>query len=179
MLKDCFTIAPHDWGQMLQEVLQRKILHYFILSWLGSEAFGTSFYLGNPDPLVFHVPQKFFDCLQQRISVSSKKKRLPNSSTAFVRKDALPLGTFTKYTWNIMNILHVKQIFDTPMVSAFYSGLELKHNPNGFLMILSFVHNLILWLSLRTLTKLYIIANLEFQCNVVKLLILFQITQPM
>lgn len=69
---------------------------------------------GNPDPLVFHVPQKFFDCLQQRISSSSKKKRLPNHATAFVRKEALPLGTFTKYTWNITNIQHVKQIFDTP-----------------------------------------------------------------
>lgn len=29
------------------------------------------------------------------------------------RKDALPLGTFTKFTWHITNVLHVKQIFDT------------------------------------------------------------------
>ncbi|KAH3856108.1 uncharacterized protein C2orf42-like [Dreissena polymorpha] len=69
---------------------------------------------GNPDPLVFHAPQVFFDCLQQRISHGCKKKRLPNFTTAFVRKDALPLGTFTKYTWHIINIIHVKQIFDTP-----------------------------------------------------------------
>ena len=69
--------------------------------------------IGNPDPLVFHAPQKFFDCVQQRISAGNKKKRLPNSTTGFVRKDALPLGTFTKYTWHITNILHVKQIFDT------------------------------------------------------------------
>ncbi|XP_077992498.1 uncharacterized protein C2orf42-like [Glandiceps talaboti] len=68
---------------------------------------------GNPEPLVFHVPQKFFDLLQQRISTGSKKKRLPNSTTAFIRKDALPLGTFSKYTWHINNIIHVKQIFDT------------------------------------------------------------------
>ncbi|KAJ6653242.1 hypothetical protein lerEdw1_009406 [Lerista edwardsae] len=33
---------------------------------------------------------------------------------AFVRRDALPLGTFSKYTWQITNILQVKQIFDTP-----------------------------------------------------------------
>ena len=72
---------------------------------------------GNPDPLVFHVPQVFFDTLQQRISAGSKKKRLPNSTTAFVRKDALPLGTFSKYTWHLTNVLHVKQIFDTPEVS--------------------------------------------------------------
>ncbi|PVD30302.1 hypothetical protein C0Q70_09566 [Pomacea canaliculata] len=69
---------------------------------------------GNPDPLVFHAPQFMFDCLQQRISAGSKKKRLPNYTTGFVRRDALPLGTFTKYTWHITNILHVKQIFDTP-----------------------------------------------------------------
>ncbi|XP_056669450.1 uncharacterized protein C2orf42 homolog isoform X6 [Monodelphis domestica] len=69
---------------------------------------------GKPEPLVFHIPQSFFDALQQRISVGSAKKRLPNSTTAFVRKDALPLGTFSKYTWHITNILQVKQILDTP-----------------------------------------------------------------
>ncbi|XP_063301660.1 uncharacterized protein C2orf42 homolog isoform X2 [Pelobates fuscus] len=69
---------------------------------------------GKPEPLVFHIPQSFFDALQQRLSMGSTRKRLPNSTTAFVRKDALPLGTFTKYTWLITNILHVKQIFDTP-----------------------------------------------------------------
>ncbi|ELU13840.1 hypothetical protein CAPTEDRAFT_18678 [Capitella teleta] len=69
---------------------------------------------GSPDPLVFHSPQKFFDILQHRISTGNRKRRLPNSTTGFIRKDALPLGTFTKYTWHITNILHVKQIFDTP-----------------------------------------------------------------
>lgn len=78
-----------------------------------------NFFTGNPDPLVFHAPQIFFDCLQQRISCGCKKKRLPNFTTAFVRKDALPLGTFTKYTWHITNILHVKQIFDTPEVDIY------------------------------------------------------------
>ncbi|XP_074020185.1 LOW QUALITY PROTEIN: uncharacterized protein C2orf42 homolog [Numenius arquata] len=69
---------------------------------------------GKPEPLVFHIPQAFFEALQQRISSGSTKKRLPNSTTAFVRKDALPLGTFSKYTWHITNVLQVKQIFDTP-----------------------------------------------------------------
>ncbi|XP_071480093.1 uncharacterized protein C2orf42-like, partial [Diadema antillarum] len=69
---------------------------------------------GCPEPLVFHIPQVFFDVLQQRISSGSRKKRLPNSTVAFVRKDALPLGTFTKYTWQLTSIIHVKQIFDTP-----------------------------------------------------------------
>ena len=69
---------------------------------------------GHPEPLVFHAPQMFFDCLRERISGGSKKKRLPNSTISFVRKDALPLGSFTKHTWVITNVLHVKQIFDTP-----------------------------------------------------------------
>lgn len=71
---------------------------------------------GKPDPLVFHVPQIFFDCLRERISCGGKKKRLPNSTTAFVRKDGVPLGTFTKYTWQITNILHVKSIFETAIM---------------------------------------------------------------
>lgn len=71
---------------------------------------------GKPDPLVFHVPQIFFDCLRERISCGGKKKRLPNSTTAFVRKDGVPLGTFTKYTWQITNILHVKSIFETSLI---------------------------------------------------------------
>ncbi|KAG8440882.1 hypothetical protein GDO86_006570 [Hymenochirus boettgeri] len=68
---------------------------------------------GKPEPLVFHIPQSFFDTLQQRISMGNARKRLPNFTTTFVRKDALPLGTFAKYTWHITNISHVKQIFDT------------------------------------------------------------------
>ena len=69
---------------------------------------------GHPEPLVFHAPQMFFDCLRERISGGAKKKRLPNSTISFIRKDALPLGSFTKHTWIITNVLHVKQIFDTP-----------------------------------------------------------------
>ncbi|GLV32368.1 uncharacterized protein CBL_00923 [Carabus blaptoides fortunei] len=71
---------------------------------------------GKPDALIFHVPQVFFDCLRERISFGGSKKRLPNYTSAFIRKDAIPIGTFTKYTWHITNILHVKQIFETPLI---------------------------------------------------------------
>lgn len=71
---------------------------------------------GKPDPLVFHIPQNFFDCLRERISCGGRKKRLPNSTTAFIRRHSLPIGTFTKYTWNITNIIQVKQIFETPLM---------------------------------------------------------------
>lgn len=44
---------------------------------------------------------------------------------AFVRRDALPLGTFSKYTWQITNILQVKQIFDTPEVRPACSSVPI------------------------------------------------------
>ncbi|XP_043939061.1 uncharacterized protein C2orf42 homolog isoform X2 [Protopterus annectens] len=88
------------------------------LDWLASateQINQTMHYQFNdkPEPLVFHIPHSFFDALQQRISMGSTKKRLPNSTEAFIRKDSLPLGTFSKYTWQITSILQVKQIFDT------------------------------------------------------------------
>ncbi|XP_030004685.1 uncharacterized protein C2orf42 homolog isoform X2 [Sphaeramia orbicularis] len=72
---------------------------------------------GKPDPLVYHIPQEFFNALQHRLSLGSKKRRLPNFTTAFVRNDGLPLGSFSKYTWHITNPMQVKRIFDTPELS--------------------------------------------------------------
>ncbi|XP_069558328.1 uncharacterized protein C2orf42 homolog isoform X1 [Brachyistius frenatus] len=69
---------------------------------------------GKPQPLVYHIPQDFFNALQQRLSLGSKKRRLPNLTTALVRNDGLPFGSFSKYTWNITNLTQVKRIFDTP-----------------------------------------------------------------
>ncbi|TKS84916.1 hypothetical protein D9C73_018316 [Collichthys lucidus] len=69
---------------------------------------------GKPQPLVYHVPQEFFNALQHRLSLGSKKKRLPNFTTAFARNDGLPPGSFSKYTWHITNLMQVKRIFDTP-----------------------------------------------------------------
>ena len=48
--------------------------------------------------------------------VVQKKKRLPTSTTVFERRDAPPKGVFTKYSWNIANLMQVKQILDTPSV---------------------------------------------------------------
>ncbi|KAM4528042.1 uncharacterized protein C2orf42 homolog [Odontesthes bonariensis] len=69
---------------------------------------------GKPQPLVYHIPQEYFNALQQRLSLGSKKRRLPNFTTAFVRNDGLPLGSFSKYTWHITSLQQVKRIFDTP-----------------------------------------------------------------
>ncbi|KAM9840944.1 uncharacterized protein C2orf42 homolog [Aulostomus maculatus] len=69
---------------------------------------------GKPEPLVYHIPQEFFNALQHRLSLGSKKRRLPNFTTLFVRNDGLPLGSFSKYTWHITNLMQVKRIFDTP-----------------------------------------------------------------
>ncbi|MGH0184497.1 UNVERIFIED_CONTAM: hypothetical protein FKN15_015105 [Acipenser sinensis] len=86
---------------------------------------------GKPEPLVFHIPQSFFEALQQRISAGNKK-RLPNSTTAFVRRDALPLGSFSKYSWHVHNILQVKQIFDTPEVPLEVTQSFVKNSDGSF-----------------------------------------------
>ncbi|XP_017296831.1 uncharacterized protein C2orf42 homolog isoform X3 [Kryptolebias marmoratus] len=80
--------------------------------------------------LVYHIPQEFFNALQQRLSLGSKKRRLPNFTTAFVRNDGLPLGSFSKYTWHITNLLHVKRIFDTPELPLEITQSFVK-NANG------------------------------------------------
>lgn len=104
------------------ESVDENMINQPFINWLASitERINQTMHFqfnGKPDPLVFHVPQIFFECLRERISCGAKKKRLPNSTTSFVRKDGVPLGTFTKYTWQITNILHVKSIFETPLIS--------------------------------------------------------------
>jgi len=112
-------------------------VHLSFHGWLGSvtERINQTMHYqfdGHPEPLVFHAPQVFFDCLRERISLGSRKKRLPNSTTAFVRKDALPLGTFTKYTWAIVSILHVKQIFDTPQLALEVTRSFLENKDGSY-----------------------------------------------
>ena len=72
---------------------------------------------GTPQPLTFQAPQFFFECLQQRISAGARKRRLPNLPKAYLRTELPPFGQFTKYTWQITNLAHVQQIFETPSVS--------------------------------------------------------------
>lgn len=103
------------------EPVDENTTNFSFLQWLASvtERINQTMHFqfnGKPDPLVFHIPQEFFDCLRERISCKGKRKRLPNYTTAFIRKDALPMGTFTKYTWHITNIIHVKHIFETPLM---------------------------------------------------------------
>lgn len=59
--------------------------------------------------------------------VASAKKRLPNSTMVFVKRDSLPLGTFTKYTWHITNIMLVKKIFETSLVPLKISRSFIKN----------------------------------------------------
>ncbi len=80
---------------------------------------------GRSNTLTFRIPTMFFDCLQERIALTTsnintenRKFRMPNITQEIERKDVPPLGIFIKYTWNIYNILHVKSIFDTNIVSV-------------------------------------------------------------
>lgn len=60
------------------------------------------------------------------------KKRLPNSTTVFFKRDSRPLGTFTKYTWRITNILLVKKIFETNLVPLKISRSFIKNADNSY-----------------------------------------------
>ncbi|XP_034193232.1 uncharacterized protein C2orf42 homolog isoform X2 [Osmia lignaria lignaria] len=88
---------------------------------------------GKPDPLVFHVPQIFFDCLRERISCGGKKKRLPNSTTAFVRKDGVPLEITRSFVQNADGTYELYKREETEMDrykktnnNALIKPLELK-----------------------------------------------------
>uniref|UniRef100_A0A3Q0SD48 Chromosome 2 open reading frame 42 n=1 Tax=Amphilophus citrinellus TaxID=61819 RepID=A0A3Q0SD48_AMPCI len=93
------TIGFHQWLAGVTERIHQTMHYQFD---------------GKPEPLVYHIPQDFFNALQQRLSLGSKKRRLPNFTTAFVRNDGLPQSSFSKYTWHITNLMQVKRIFDTP-----------------------------------------------------------------
>ncbi|XP_065352497.1 uncharacterized protein C2orf42 homolog [Cloeon dipterum] len=95
---------------------------YAFMEWLASvtERLNETMHYetsGKPDPLVFHVPQVFFDCLKERICNGGKKKRIPAVTTVNRLLSSTPRSSnFVKYTWHITNIIHVKKIFDTPAV---------------------------------------------------------------
>ncbi|XP_019937219.2 uncharacterized protein C2orf42 homolog isoform X2 [Paralichthys olivaceus] len=93
------TLGFHQWLASVTERIHQTMHYQFD---------------GKPQPLVYHIPQEFFNALQHRLSLGSKKRRLPNFTTAFVRNDGLPLGSFSKYTWHITNLMQVKRLFDTP-----------------------------------------------------------------
>ncbi|XP_059488653.1 uncharacterized protein C2orf42 homolog [Neocloeon triangulifer] len=105
-----------------EPVDESRAFHPF-LDWLASvtERINETMHYetsGRPDPLVFHVPQLFFDCLKERICNGGKKKRIPNVSTVTSLRSPVPRsGNFIKYTWHITNIIHVKKIFDTSAVA--------------------------------------------------------------
>ncbi|XP_037504108.1 uncharacterized protein C2orf42-like [Rhipicephalus sanguineus] len=71
---------------------------------------------GRPDPLVFHVPHQFFECLQQRIC----GRRQPT------RKDG------AKCSWSITNLLHVRHIFETPDVPLEESRTFVENRDGTF-----------------------------------------------
>lgn len=51
---------------------------------------------------------------------------------AFVRNDALPLGSFSKYTWHITNLMHVKRIFDTPELPLELTQSFVKNSDGSY-----------------------------------------------
>nr|XP_061800532.1 uncharacterized protein C2orf42 homolog [Nerophis lumbriciformis] len=94
------SMGFHQWLASVTERIQQTMHYQFD---------------GKPEPLVYHIPQHFFNALQHRLSLGSKR-RLPNFTTVLVRNDGVPQGSSSKYTWHITNLPEVKRIFDTPEV---------------------------------------------------------------
>ncbi|RZF45949.1 hypothetical protein LSTR_LSTR008326 [Laodelphax striatellus] len=121
----------------LNEVYDEHGTNIMFLEWLSSvtESINESMHYqcsGAPDPLIFRCPQKFFECLKERISNAGMKKRLPNSTTVVTRKDTPPFGKFTKYTWIINNVIHLKHIFETPQVPLVIARSFIKHSDGSY-----------------------------------------------
>lgn len=68
------------------------------------------------EELVFHIPEKFFQLLKERISCHYSKVEIINPP---VEPHGSYMSTYLyKYTWDITDIFNVKQIFDTSLVSS-------------------------------------------------------------
>ena len=110
------------------------------LDWLASitESINSSMHYGfsSPQPLVFKASQIFFNFLMERIcgESSSHKKRLPNLTESFTRTITPPLGRYTRYTWHLTNVLHLKKVFDTPVVPLEISRKFTKQ-ANGYQLV--------------------------------------------
>ncbi|XP_028318618.1 uncharacterized protein C2orf42 homolog isoform X2 [Gouania willdenowi] len=87
---------------------------------------------GKPPPLIYFIPQEFFEALQQRLSLGSKKRRLPKSTTAIVRNDVHPPSSLSTYTWHITNLTQVKRIFDTPELPLEVSQSFVKNADGSY-----------------------------------------------
>ncbi|XP_039286485.1 uncharacterized protein C2orf42 [Nilaparvata lugens] len=120
-----------------KEVYDENATNMMFLEWLSSvtESINETMHYqcsGTPDPLIFRCPQKFYECLKERISNAGLKKRLPNSTIIVTRKDSPPFGKFTKYTWIINNIIQLKHIFETPQVSLLIARSFIKNSDGSY-----------------------------------------------
>ncbi|XP_077478908.1 uncharacterized protein C2orf42 homolog [Stigmatopora argus] len=121
------SMGFHQWLASVTERIQQTMHYQFD---------------GKPEPLVYHIPQHFFNALQHRLSLGSKS-RLPNVTTVLARNDIVPQGSSSKYTWHITNLTEVKRIFDTPElqldltqsfvrnVDGSYSRFQCQQPPDG------------------------------------------------
>ncbi|RXG54797.1 hypothetical protein Avbf_07736 [Armadillidium vulgare] len=117
-----------------REPVDESEVNLSFTSWIASvtERINQSLHYGfsgKPDPLVFHLPKMFFDCFMNRINktIGSKKRKSIQEAQTFIRKDAVPLGKFTKYTWKLTSLSHVKEIFsnsEIPLQITRYFSLQ-------------------------------------------------------
>ena len=73
---------------------------------------------GKPEPLVFHIPQAFFNSLQHRLSLGSKKRRLPNATS----------GEDGERIWHtpVDSMLHLSLVFPPSLHPSLSHSLSLS-----------------------------------------------------
>ncbi|KAJ8965221.1 hypothetical protein NQ314_004291, partial [Rhamnusium bicolor] len=70
---------------------------------------------GMVNTLVFHVPEDFYQCFKKRIPSMYEETQTDQS-----------------FTYNIMNILHLKEIFDTPLIKLKISKKFVHTEQKGY-----------------------------------------------
>ncbi|KAG8010531.1 protein C2orf42 [Nibea albiflora] len=112
------TMGFHQWLASVTERIHQTMHYQFDAGGSGRGYLNSVVFLhqGNLSLWCTTSLRSSSTLCQHRLSLGSKKKRLPNFTTAFVRNDGLPVGSFSKYTWHITNLMQVKRIFDTPEV---------------------------------------------------------------
>lgn len=118
--KECLMQSDDDGGTEYEKIcrsLDSSQLELYI-NWLNSVIETTNLVLdfnydGYPEPIVFSVPQIYFDIFRTKFSAGTKKKRLPNQTIVITDGKHKNL---TMFTWVFCNIKLIKYIFSTKTV---------------------------------------------------------------
>lgn len=116
---DSYTTLAATVNSSLTKQVDSEKISWSFMEWLSSvtECMNqklTFQLVKRKEELVFHVPQKFFQLLKERISCHYNKVEI--ISPPLDSHGSCMSSYLYKYTWDITDIFNVKQIFDTTLV---------------------------------------------------------------